>query len=94
MTRDGIKIAISLQHINLSSNGDRGDEAVGQRSNSLAGAPTLPEHRCRSFVVAESVNWNELASGKQRAKSCGVGLVAATCEYLHHDDLGSVQRAV
>ena len=94
MTRDGIKIAISLQHINLSSNGDRGDEAVGQGSNGFARAPALPEHSCRGLVVAESVNWNELASRKQCAKSCSVGLIAATCEYLHHDDLGSVQRAV
>lgn len=94
MACDDIKIAINLQYVNFSSNGDSGDKAVGQSSNGLARAAALPEHRRCGLVVAESVNWDELASSKQGAKSRCVGLITATREYLHHDDLGCMHGAV
>ncbi len=92
MPGDRFEIAIRMQHLHIAAHGNSSDQAVIERADRLAGSATPPKEAGGQLEIAESLNCDERAATEQPSQLLGVRLVTPTCEDLHHDNVGRVQR--
>src|ERR1035437_497997 len=85
VARKSFEVAVAVQQLDVIPHGDRGDEAVGQRSDRLTRTAAPPVRVSGLLELGESADRQETGSGEQAPQPRKVNLVAGPGETLHDD---------
>lgn len=91
VARYRFEIPIRVQHLQIASHRDSGDEAVIERAHGFSGPAATPVEAGGPLEIAEPLNCHELATTEHASQLIGVRLVTTTREHLHHHDIGRVE---
>lgn len=94
MLGEEVEVAVGVEDRHTSSEGNRGDEAVGERPHRHATTAAPSVERRGLLVVVEPLDGHEPAAAEHAPQRLDVVIVTAAGEHFHDHDLRRQQQGV